>query len=547
LLLAVVLVLAVAVSEPGHAVSSDEGAALGQAQLLRESGGWYYDYPLGWMVDASSARPYIRADVGSNGVAPYAKHPGYPVLLRAMGSGTSGAIAASVAGTVLAATAAALLARRFSREAKLPILALWSTGLATPLLFDSGLMLAHTLAAAAFGFSVLGALAALGQGRGSGLALVGSMASASFACFVRTESVLVVMTLAVVVAAGLRTRRSVVLGGAIALAGVLTVVVDRLAAGAIVGTAEVTPPNTLTYGLPGRWNGFYTTWLSSTYGIRTFTGTLIWSALAAVACAAVLLRRGSIRPGIYAAVTLAGSFAYVAWAFARPAGLVPGLLVTIPFLFGLAWFIDGRAMNREWQLVVWVVGLGSLAILATQYSIGGGVEWGGRYFAVLLAPTTAVVLSGAWSSFGRAVPAGTTRSAVVASAAIATLAVVAVGFIAMRDAHGKAAELSSAIEHASAHRWREPASQREVVVTTNRLLPQLLVTDVDRYAWVAADQDDLLGFLEQLTARGMESFVLVAPLTSDLADDLEADAWDIHLQRTISMYDVAVIERRVHQ
>ena len=149
--LAVVVLGFLALSDPGTGASSDEGAALVQARLLRDNGSWFYDYPLGWLDHARDASPFVRGNVGTEGVAPYAKHPLYPVLLLGVGAGTAGSLLLSGAGTVAAAAMAGcwLGGSRVTRLA--PVLALWLTGVATPLLFDSGLILAHTLAAAAVG------------------------------------------------------------------------------------------------------------------------------------------------------------------------------------------------------------------------------------------------------------------------------------------------------------------------------------------------------------------------------------------------------------
>ena len=49
-------------------------------------------------------------------------------------------------------------------------------------------------------------------------------------------------------------------------------------------------------------------------------------------------------------------------------------------------------------------------------------------------------------------------------------------------------------------------------MTSNRLLPQLLYDEVDRYDWVAADPDDLPGFADQLAAAGADAAVLVVPV-----------------------------------
>ena len=100
LLLCLVLAAFVGITRPGYGFSSDEGAAAAQAHLL-DHGSWTYDYPLSWMDGADGARPFVRGDVGSEGVAPYAKHPLYPVSLWLVGSGTVGAYGLSVVGTCL--------------------------------------------------------------------------------------------------------------------------------------------------------------------------------------------------------------------------------------------------------------------------------------------------------------------------------------------------------------------------------------------------------------------------------------------------------------
>ena len=76
---------------PGTGFTSDEGAASPRPDCCRDEGSWHYRYPVGVARTGSTdARPFIRADVGSEGVAPYAKHPAYPVLLWLVGAGTAG-------------------------------------------------------------------------------------------------------------------------------------------------------------------------------------------------------------------------------------------------------------------------------------------------------------------------------------------------------------------------------------------------------------------------------------------------------------------------
>ncbi len=541
-LLAAVLVAFVALSQPGNGYSSDEGASMAQARLLVEHGSWHYEYPLSWLDDARSASPFVRGDAGSNGLAPYAKHPLYPVLLSLAGGGTWGAMLLSVAGTVLAALTAALLARRFTDDPLAPVLALWATGVATPLLFDSALALAHSLAAAAVGVMVLLALRSLASGSRQWPALLGAAAAGLVASMLRTEAVLVVAVVAVVAVPVLRTRWSVVVAAALGAAGLVAVLVDRAAVRAIVGTPLVTPANTVTSGLQGRWDGFYVTWLSSSYQPRTSGGTGLWVALAVVAVGGVLLRRGRIGQVSYAAATVLATVLYLGRVLSDAPGAVPGLLLTVPVLWAMAWFVSRRGRNREWVVAALACGGGALAVLLTQYSIGGGVEWGGRYFALLLPVAVPVVVAGALPRLRATLTDRRLRLVVCSSAVVVTALVGTLALSTLRQSHERTADLAAHIAAvATDPRGGEPGS-RPVVVTSNRLLPQILHPELDRYRWVAADEADIAGYMAQLADADVPQVVLVAPGAEPMGAAL--DGWTIRSVDLSSAYDIVVLDRK---
>ena len=539
----VLVVAFVALSHPGTGFTSDEGAAISQARLLRDDGSWYYQYPLEWMQDSTSARPLLRADAGSRGIAPYAKHPTYPMLLWLVGAGTVGGLALSVAGTVTAAVMASLLVRRFSHDRTAAIASLWLTGLATPLLFDAGLLLAHTLAAAAFGASAVLGLAALGATRRRWAWLAGAVLAALAVSMLRSEGVLAVAGLAVGVVLVVRSRWSVVVAGGLAGAAASAVLLDRWLQRLIVGVPGVVPGNTLTTGLRGRWDGFYVTWLSTSSTQRGSSGVMLWIALVAIAVAAVLRRRGRIGAVAFGSVAVLSAAAYVLQFVVQSDVLIPGLLVTAPVLWGLAWFLDASHATRDWWVALAGCGIGGTAILATQYSIGGGVEWGGRYFAVLLPVVVAVVVSGSLGAIRRYLPPGPWRSAVVASATVATVVLAMIALTTLRQGHQWAGQLSRGVAAAAATAGVAPTVERPVVLTSNRLLPQLLYDDVDRYAWVAADATDLPGFADQLARAGVDTAVLVVPTGSDLPVSLSAAGWTVRAGDVAAVYDIFVLER----
>ncbi len=203
--LAVVLVVSLLAIGPHVAFSSDEGVAVIQARMLRDGHGWLYRYPLASMDPRGDARPFEHGDLGSMGVAPYAKHPTYPLLLAGFDliGGFWAMLGVGLAGTVAAAGLGALIVRRL--DPRLDRTVLWLLGLGSPLFFDGFVVLAHTLAAAAVAGAVLAALTALGPRRTRArraAAVAGLAAGLVVASLLRTEAIFVGPALAVAVGVG---------------------------------------------------------------------------------------------------------------------------------------------------------------------------------------------------------------------------------------------------------------------------------------------------------------------------------------------------------
>ena len=135
--------------------SADEGAAAAQARLLSEGDGWSMPHPFPEVDPTGDAFPLARSTETEGGWAPFAKHPTYALLLAGAdgAGGVPAMVLVSLAGTVAAAGVASALAGRLDRSLARP--ALWVTGLASPLVFDAHLLMAHTLAAAAAGGATL--------------------------------------------------------------------------------------------------------------------------------------------------------------------------------------------------------------------------------------------------------------------------------------------------------------------------------------------------------------------------------------------------------
>jgi hypothetical protein len=359
----------------------------------------------------------------------------------------------------------------------------------------------------------------------------------------RSEGAIAVIGLAVGVAVIRRSRWSLIVAAGLVGAAVGGVVLDRWFQELIVGVPGVVPSNTLTTGLQGRWDGFYTTWLSTSSGTRESSGTLLWVALGIVAIAAILRRSGRINDLAFAGAMGVLVAAYGVQFLVRPDVLVPGLLVTVPVLWTMAWFVDRRVLANEWDILVVSGVLGVAGILATQYSIGGGVEWGGRYFAVLLPLGVSVVVSGSLTSLRRATPRRPARSVALAASAMVTLLLCAMAFTTLRQGHRWADQLAEGISAGAVLAGPTPVTERPIVMTSNRLLPQLLHEDVDTYDWISADADAIPGFAAQLSDAGADRAVLVVPSGSTLPAELSDSGWTVRAVDVPAVYDVFVMER----
>src|SRR6185503_15448446 len=104
-LLAVVLLAVTAGVRTDVSFSMDEPAAILQAERLAGGGGWLFPNPLP-ALDGDAAHFYfVLSDRGPDGIATYAKHPAYPLLLAAAGrlGGQTAMVLLSVAGALAAA------------------------------------------------------------------------------------------------------------------------------------------------------------------------------------------------------------------------------------------------------------------------------------------------------------------------------------------------------------------------------------------------------------------------------------------------------------
>jgi hypothetical protein len=525
LLLLVLLAVGLAITAPHVAYMSDEAAALVQARQLESGAGWYYRYPLSSLDPEDAARPFVRADAGTKGVAPYAKHPLYPVLLAAsIRLGGEGAIwVLALTATVAAALVAAALTRLM--DPRLDRAAFWLVGLGSPLFFDTYLVLGHGLAAAVGGAAVLAGVVAVAPGastRRRVILLVLTAVGLAAAAMVRTEAVFLGPALALAAAVLVGARR---LGGgrAAVLAAVAVLgsaggwLIDHQLARAIVGRAYPGVPNVEPSSwLQGRYDAFFNTWLTPSYAGSPTSDRLVLLGLLLLVAAAVLIRRGERRRAVIGGLMVAAAACYVARGLVGTPGAIPGLVVAFP----VGWFLLCLAGRQVLQGIVGPIlaltaATSTAVVLLTEYSIGGGVEWGGRYFAFILpiaVPALVVGAAGRIRAQDREV-----RNLIVGSLVALTLVVSGLALQSIRHTHQLTAGLLDDIRAQAAIAGDSGGLDRPVVLSTNRLLPQIDSRDFDDFLWVVPDAVDLQRYGDRLAGMGVQRAVL---FSEDVAADL---------------------------
>ena len=309
--------------------SADEGAAITQARALARDGTWIVPHPLPEIDPEGRLYPLEKSTHGPKGFAPFARHPAYALLLAGADrvGGTTAMVLLSVAGTVVAAAAAAALARRLSPALARP--AVWTVGVASPLLFDSQLVMAHALGAGAAGVAVLAAVRYLE--RPGLLMAMAAGAAAAFGALLRTEALILAAALAAALVLVGR-RRGVVPGVLVAGTAAAAHLVNAAVEPAVVGGERAADLTTGSSGsfLTHRVDALARTWLqASLEGLQAGDAALLVALVTAVAAAAAM-RRGVRDLAVVLAV--ASAIATVARLVVDPPNPVPGLFVAFPAL-----------------------------------------------------------------------------------------------------------------------------------------------------------------------------------------------------------------------
>lgn len=514
LALVVVLVAGAVVVRTGELFFVDEGAVVSQTRAI-DDGSWRIEHPALEVDPEGRWFPIQYSEVVDGGAAgvPYAKHPAYPVLLSWLDDvgGIPAMVAASIVGTVAAALGAAWLAATMGVSERSRVAALWICGLGTPLLFDSYLVVAHTLAAAFVTVAVIALLRVLDQRSSSVWAAAAGVAVGAGA-LLRTEVVLFGAALAVgsLVADATRGRRLV--GAVASMAGAGSAyLLDAWLHQVVIGGSGTAPfvIRQSSGWLGDRVESLYTTVVRPGFPDQASTAALSLTILSACCAGLVALAARRARPEDRAAtlvmaggsVVLAGGAALLA-----PAALVPGLVAASPaVLWIVVWWRDLWRDDPRWRTVLTTVSLFVLAVLLVQYDSGGGPQWGGRYFAI--AVPTLVVLGVRVAELAGSRIDRRTGLAVATSVAL----VMAIGsgrsLVALRDAHAintsALAAIGDAVDDVA-------QSGDPLVLTTSFVPPRLGVDLVAERRWLLVPDDELADAIGAAAEAGEDDVVVVS-------------------------------------
>jgi hypothetical protein len=536
--LGIVLLALVPLVGTGSSLSADEGAAIVQARSLARGDGWIVEHPVPEVDPTGAHYPLELTEQGSKGRAPFAKHPAYALLLAGADrvGGTAAMVLLSLGGTLAAAALAAALARRVDPSLSRPTV--WVVGLASPLLFDGFLVIAHTLGAAAATAAVLCAVIAV-ERRKLVLAL-GVIPCIGLAVLFRNEAVFFALGLATaagVIAISLRARArltalAVAAGSVTAAAGAhfgerlwIRRLVGPIVAPIVTVTGNTTASNSGGGGgvLNGRIRAFLLTWLRPGYtGPKQLTLALTVMVITVALGAYAVRRHPGDRRVIVALCSVAAVAAVVALV-TKPTNIVPGLLVAFPLMLaGLLLIRRAQLQTTAAQIGAVTFAVFAFAVLATQYTKGGSGEWGGRYFALGL-PVLVPVLLLALRDAGRALAPSTRRYA-AASLATVTVVMAIMGIASLTNGHRFTADLMADVGRAG----HQAAADRPIMITTSPAIPRFAWKTFEDQRWLLTTPEAIDGLLQRLRAAGIERAVLVTngndPVKAQLPSDVAIDS-----------------------
>jgi hypothetical protein len=500
---------------------ADEGSALAQARQLADGDGWTRPLSFPEADPGNKSFPLLNGTVVGDRLSPLGYHPTYSLALEPWYTvtGRTGGALLSITGLVVAAYLAGRLTRRL--RPGLEVAAFWAVGAASPLFFDGYLTVAHTLAAAAAAAAALAIVRFLNREQRPVMLTVAG-ASLIAAGLLRNEAVLFTGAIGIVLLVeGLRWRDRPVLGLGVVLgvAGVATRAGEAAIRSQVLGTSV----SQFSVASEGNWishhaDGAFTTLLLTSYGNFDLGDICLMLGVTCAFAAAVIARR---RPDDRSGLLLFGGLA-VALLAARLALTptpVPGILWACPLL-GVATVLISKAViaGRPIRILLGATAVFALALLATQYSGGGGREWGWRYFSLALPIIIPIALIAIVDGAARL---SSSDRRVAGRLLVGLCVLVSISaFLALRDTRSDNRAIVDGIRAAYEATPAADGGKPVVVTTQWGTIDRFNWDRVDQTRWLViapTDRSQVAVYLDRIAMLGVGEVTFV---TTDIDEDL---------------------------
>lgn len=505
--------------------TSDEGAYAIQVRDL-DDGQWEYRYAAERYDPEGRWFPLANSSHSDRGWFAYVQHPAYPVTLLAatrVGGRVVGLHLPAMAGAVGVAVAAWLLMAEIEAAAWARRAAFWLAA-SGPVAIHAYILWAHTLSAAVAGLTLVAAVRLTRAVRP--LPLAGLAVGSAAGVLLRSEGQLFAVALAGGIAlVGLRGRPWLHRAGVAAVclgSAALAAAAEHRWMAAVLGQTSplrgardrVAAPGATapTGGGPADWLGgriegaFHT--LVAGADAEPRETAIVLAALVMVGYASWCFRRRragwerDVTVGLVAAAGL-----YVVRALSSQSEAMTGLLAAWPLaLIGLAALPRLAAlpqpMARAMRLLIAVIGLLVVAVLATQYRIGGGLEWGGRFLSPALAPLAVVACVGLRRFVVDLSPSPRGRRLALVGA-LTALAVLppAIGLVLLEDQRSLAGSLIDEVTTGGS----------QLIMTDEVPLPRAAWRTHPEVGWMLVPQGELGQAAARLHAGGARRVTALVP------------------------------------
>lgn len=389
-----------AMLSPDSAIAADDGIYAITAKELSD-GGWSVPHLLAESDPTGAFHPYRSPVVTPRGFFLAPRHAVWSTALGVMYFflGDVGLRTLPILGTAAGVGASALLARLYGGRTRTAVLAA-GIALCSPLLYHGLQLSAHAMVAAAIAFGVMGAHKFIVEPTASStlIAMGGCMTASALRSdgFIFALAIVGVFaaTAAISYARGrfLRPSRLLLISGLLFVSSSAAYGCSIVAARRLTGetTGSVSSAPLEVSSLPERMSALANTAYSTPTRSSEALGILV-AITCLMALAVVKLRRG--RSDQWPAIILGlCAIALALRTAVAPMQPATGLIGAWPILL-LGAIRPWRAIGFAERMTLGIVVLGTVGVAMTQYSEGGGLNWGGRFLAPTIPLLAATVAS----------------------------------------------------------------------------------------------------------------------------------------------------------